>query len=423
MGATLQNFVNKHVWDFEKRSTTSSDMSIGGRFWDFVKGSGGFQSVSVRDAQMIAAVYTALSVRSQTIASLPINVYTELPNGDKKNRIDHPSYMPLAHEPNDYMSSANLFMTVMLNMDSEGNAYVYIHRNGRREVSSFELWCPTEVSVNLVEGSAFYTYEGETYPARDVLHFRMFSNNGLHGLSPIRMNQSTMGMAKKLDEFSGMSIGEKPPGILGYEGDLTPEQRAQNQIAWEKDRKAGKTPIMSGKWKYTPVMISPGDAEYLGSRKLNKTDIWGIWKIPPIFAQDYERATFANAEQSDLIYAKHTITPIVKVFEQEINMKCFTEAEKLTTYVKFNMNGLLRGDMKSRAEFYTVMRNAGGMDGNEMRSLEDMNTYIGGDIKTLQVQNIPVDMMRKYWESKSTVKETAPAGTQRDAYEEQPVLN
>ncbi len=419
MGATLQNFINKHVWNTEKRSATSSDMSIGGNFWQWVNGSGGFQKVSVTKAQMIAAVWTALSVRSQTIASLPINIYTELPNGDKTNRVDHPAYYPLAHEPSDYMSSANMFMTLMINMDSEGNAYAYIHRDGRRQPRSFEIWCAPSVAVNVVGGSAFYTYEGETYPARDVLHFRMFSNDGLHGLSPIKMNQSTMGMAEKLDQYAGQSIGDKPPGILSYKGTLTPEQRTQNQISWEKDRKEGKTPVMAGDWTYSPIMISPGDAEYLGSRKLNKTDIWGIWRIPPIFAQDYERATFSNAEQSDLIYAKHTVMPIVKVLEQEINMKCFTEAEKKNTYVKFNMNGLLRGDIKSRAELYTSMRQNGAIDGNEIRSLEDMNSYPGGNIKTIQVQNIPVDQLREYYTKQVAPTGGDPSKQRSDAYEKE----
>ncbi len=114
--------------------------------------------------------------------------------------------------------------------------------------------------------------------------------------------------------------------------------------------------------------------------------------------------------------------PIVKVLEQEINMKCFTEAEKKNTYVKFNMNGLLRGDIKSRAEFYTSMRQNGAIDGNEIRSLEDMNSYPGGNIKTIQVQNIPVDQLREYYTQKVAPTGGDPSKQRSDAYEE-PVLN
>jgi len=420
MGATLQNFINKHVWNFEKRSSTSSDMSISGKFWDFVYGTG-LQKVSVRQALAISAVYTALSVRSQTIGSLPINIYKSIGDGNTESLPNHPAYYPLAHEPSNYMSSANMFMTAMLNMDSEGNSFIYIHRNGRFQPKSFEIWESSMVTINLVDGEAFYSYEGRTYPARDVLHFRMFSLDGLHGLSPIRQNQATMGMAKKLDEYVGQALGAKPPGVLSYDGDLTPEQRAQNKEDWNKQD--GKIKVMSGNWKFTPTIISPGDAEYIASRKMNKTDIWGIYKIPPVFAQDYERATFANAEQSDLIYTKHTVIPIVTMIEKECNMKLFTEAEKATTFMKMNVNGLLRGDLKSRAEFYTSMRNTGSMDGNEIRSLEDMNSYKGGDIKVVQGGMIPVDQLRKFWESKSTAQPIGDGSAKRDAYEFNEVIN
>jgi phage portal protein BeeE len=135
--------------------------------------------------------------------------------------------------------------------------------------------------------------------------------------------------------------------------------------------------------------------------------IYGIWRIPPVFAQDYIRATFTNAEQSDLIFVKHTITPVVRIYEQEINMKLFSEREKKNTYYKFNLNGLMRGDTQARAAFYKSMRDIAGMNGNEIREREDMNHYDGGEIFTIQSANAPIDQLRDFYASK-----VAPSGSQ-----------
>lgn len=93
-------------------------------------------------------------------------------------------------------------------------------------------------------------------------------------------------------------------------------------------------------------------------------------------------------------------------------MKLFREREKRNTYVKFNLNGLLRGDIQARAAFYTAMRNVGGMNGNEIRSLEDMNAYEGGDIFTLQSANCPADQLREFYKSK--VAPTSSPSTEGD---------
>lgn len=398
MPAKFQDWFTKNIWATgEKRGTSSSD-TINGKFWDYFM-QDGFETVPVSQAQKISAVYTCLNVRSQTVAALPINIYRES-KGEKITLTDHPAYYPLAHQPNSYMSSANMFLASMLHADSEGNSYLRIYRDGKNRPNGFEIMLPLDVSVTSVEGSAFYNWKGEIIPGRNVLHFRWFSLNGLHGISPIRMNAMTMSMAKKLDKYAGLALGDRPPGYLSYDGVLKPEQLAQSQESWMNDRARGKTPVLSGNWKYNGVMISPGDAEYILSRELTKRDIYGIWRVPPIFAQDYERATFANAEQSDLIFAKHTISPIVRLIEQECNLKLFTEEEKTNTYVKMNLNGLLRGDLQARQGFYSVMNNIGAMNANEVRSLEDQNPYKGGEIYTKQAANIPVDMLREFYSTK-----------------------
>lgn len=361
--------------------------------------------VTERRAHGLATAYTCINVRGRTIASLPIGIYQERP-GEKIFLDQHPAYYPTAHQPNNYMSSANLFLSSMIHSDSWGNSIIGINRNGRGEVNTYDLICPGEWDVQKVNGEAFYKINGEMYASRDVLHFRWWSIDGLMGISPIRQNQMTFGKAFRQNRYSAMALGERPPSVLSYEGQLTPEQRALNQKSWREDLEAGRTPILSGKWQYQGVLIPPGDAEYIETANLTEQQICGIFQMPPSFVQNYNRMTWSNSEQADLTYAKHTITPICRVIEQECNMKLFTEREKKNTYLKFNMNGLLRGDSKARAEFYTAMRNVGGLNGNEIRSYEDMNEYNGGDIFTVQGALIPVDQLREFYAAK--VEPTAP---------------
>lgn len=357
------------------------------------------EHVSEKRAHGLSTVYTCLNVRSRTIASLPLNPMIE-ENGTKRIITDHAVYYPLAQQANNYMSSAQLFLTSMIHSDSWGNSVIGINRDSRGRPYSFDIIEPTNWEATRMDGEAYYKINGEMYTSKDVLHFRWFSLDGLMGISPIRQNQILMGSAFKQARYQGMTLGQRPPGILHYEGNLSAEQRAQNQKSWEKDQSIGKVPILSGKWGYEPIIIPPGEAEYIQTANLTMQEIYGIYQLPPTFAQNYDRATWSNAEQADLVYAKHTVTPICRVIEQECNMKLFTEKEKKNHFVKFNMNGLLRGDITARAAFYTAMRNIGGMNGNEIRDREDMNGYDGGEIFTVQGANVPIDQLREFYSSK-----------------------
>lgn len=361
------------------------------------------EPVTVRRSLGLPAVYTSLNVLSRTMASLPINVMRETPvsGGMRKDVLtDHPAYDLIAHQPNPWMSSAQMMLSSTIHAHGWGNSVIGIDRDGFGRPVRLELIEQGDFSFSKVDGDVFYTVNGMTVSSRDVLHFRWFTLDGLCGLSPILLNRITVGKAFKQERFSAMSMGLKPPGYLTNATPLNPTVRAQNAENWSKAIANGDTPALTGDWKYVPLMISPGDAEYLGTANLTERQIYAIYQIPPAFAQMYERMTWNNAEQADLIYAKHTITPIARIIEQECNIKLFTESEKKNTFVKMNINGLLRADTKTRAEFYTAMRNIAGINGNEIRDKEDMNPYEGGDIFTIQGANVPIDQLREFYAAK-----------------------
>lgn len=368
------------------------------------------EPVSVQRALGLPAAYISLNVRSRTIASIPIKPMI-FENGNTRVLDDSPIYYPLVQQANNYLSSANMFLTSMLHADGWGNSIIGINRDSRFRPYSFDIIEPNEWSVTKKGGEAFYVIRGETYTSRDVLHFRWFSMDGLCGISPILQNKMTFGKAFKENRYSATTLGQTVPGFLHYEGNLTPEQRAQNQKSWSSDRTMGNVPLLTGKWDYKSTMMAPEAAEYIERANLTDEQIYGIFQLPPVFAQNYRRATWANSEQSDLFYAKHSIQPVCTVIEKECNMKLYTEKEKKNQFTKFNLNGLMRADSVARAQFYTAMRNVGGLNGNDIRAFEDMNGYEGGDIFTTQVQNIPLELLREYYEKQM---QPEPAQPQRN---------
>lgn len=415
MPGKLQQWFYENIWDTSKSWTAGDDIyDINGTvihpFYSVDNASG--EIVTERSALKNATIFSSVNVRGNTVASVPCNVIQES-NNQKQILTDHPAYYLIAHQPNSYMSAANFWKTIMLHVDIWGNAYAYIGRDSRRNPISLDIWVPWEVSVSVSNGIAYYTYQGETVPGRDVLHYRFYSFDGLCGRSPVRENSATIGMAMKLDRYTAILMGIQPPGVLSTDKTLTPEQRSQNRIAWQK-AKAGDIRVLDGGFKYQPVMTPADEAAFAIQRRQNKTDLLGIWQMPPQFVQDLERSTFSNAEQMDLVYAKHTIVPPCRNIELENNMKLFFEKEKANTYTKFNLNGLLRGDIAARQAFYQAMVNSGVMNRNEARSYEDLNPYPDGDNFLVQGAMVPADLLREKYEKE--VLTTVPTKTKLNGH-------
>jgi HK97 family phage portal protein len=406
----FQQWFNRNIWETSRRGWTAGDdiYDLNGNIIHsfYTDDNAAGEIVTERNALRNSTVYTATYVRGNTIASLPVNVIQE--SGNKKNVLtDHPAYYLLSQQPNSYMSAANFWKTLMLHVDIWGNGYAYIKRDSRRNPIEFHIWEPWEVSVVFEDGDVYYHYQGEVVPSYDMLHYRFYSFDGICGRSPVRENRNTIGMAMKLDRYSAILMGVQPPGILSTEKVLTNEQKAQNRIAWQS-AKPGNIRVLDGGFKYQPVMTPSDESAFAVQKRQNKTDLLGIWQMPPQFVQDLERSTFSNAEQMDLVYAKHTVVPICRNLELENNMKLFKEKEKANTYTKFNLNGLLRGDLAARQAFYQSMVNTGIMNRNEARSLEDLNPYTGGDDFLVQGAMVLADMLREMMKSKLIPTATDP---------------
>ena len=272
MGALLQDFVKKYIWN-------SSSWTAGDDIFDthgniihsfYTSDNTAGELVTERNALRNSTIYSSTYVRGNTIASLPCNVIKE--EGGKKNIItDHAAYYLVHDQPNSYMSSANFWKTIMLHVDIWGNGYAYIQRDSRRNPTALHIWLPWEVTLEVEDGELFYHHNGDSVHSRDMLHYRFYSFDGVFGRSPVRENSHTIGMAMKLDRYSTILMGVQPPGILSTEQILTPEQRAQNKKMWN-EAKPGQIRVTDGGFKYTPIMSTSQESAFEIQKRQNKTE-------------------------------------------------------------------------------------------------------------------------------------------------------
>jgi HK97 family phage portal protein len=352
-------------------------------------------------AMRVSTFYTCVLVRAESLASLPAHV-CQYTSGGTIKAYNHPAHYLIHDRPNPFQTASDFWKTVSAHIDTQGEAIAIISFSGNMRPTALNLISePREVDVIVSDGRPWYRYKGVLYEDWQVLHFKDLSLDGLRGTSKVRYNAETLGYASKLKAFGKSAIGTKPPGYFSTEASFDTIKRQQEDLAkgWKENIAAGKTPFLPLGLKYNHLMISPGDAQYLDAINATKEDIYGICRVPPTLAQNYERATFSNAEQQDLVFIKYTMLPLITNIEQECNSKLFSESNKTSAepyYVKFNVAAFMRGDLKSRAEFYRTLASAGLINGDTVADLEDWNKWEGGDMRFVPLNMIPLHKAEEY---------------------------
>lgn len=360
--------------------------------------------IGTQNAMRIATVFTCVLVRAESLSTLPVNVMQSTATGSKV-AYNHPVYNLIHNKPNPFQTASSFWKSVSAHIDLYGNCFAIVTYSGRYQPVRIELIeDPCSVQVKRTDsGNAYYEFNGKNYKDYEILHFKDLSIDGYYGCSKIKYNASTVGYASKLRTFGNNAIGVKPPGYFTTEQNYDVVSKQQDNLSkgWSQNIAEGKTPLLPFGLKYMNLQISPGDAQYLEAIGATKEDIWGIFRIPPTLAQNYERATFANAEQQDLVFIKYTMLPIVTNIEQECNAKLFAESNvtaKEPFYVKFNVNAFMRGDFASRTQGYRTLWERGLITGNMVADLEDWNHFEGGDRRFIPMNMMPLDKVDEFME-------------------------
>ena len=231
----------------------------------------------------------------------------------------------------------------------------------------------------------------------DVLHIPGLGFDGLVGYSPIAMAKNAIGMAIACEEFGAkfFANGAAPSGVLEHPGTIKDPSRVRE--AWQSQfggsSNSGKVAVLEEGMKYTPISISPEQAQFLETRKFQINEIARIFRVPPHMVGDLEKSSFSNIEQQSLEFVKYTLDPWVIRWEQSIMRSLLTPEEKKTYYAKFNLDGLLRGDYQSRMNGYAIGRQNGWMSANDIRELENLDRIPeeeGGDLYLINGNMLPM---------------------------------
>lgn len=320
-------------------------------------------------AMQMTAVYSCVRVLSEAIASLPLHLYRFTDSGGKEKATDHPLYFLLHDEPNTEMTSFIYRETMLTHLLLWGNSYSQIIRNGRGEVVGLYPLMPSRMTVDRDEkGNLYYEYmvsDGDNPDLKqgtvrlkpeNILHVPALGYDGLVGYGPIAMAKNAIGLAIATEEYGSKFFqnGAAPSGVLEHPGTL--KDPAKIRESWTQtfggSGNSGKVAVLEEGMKYSPISIPPEQAQFLETRKFQIEEIARIFRVPPHLIGSMEHSTFSNIEQQSLEFVKYTLDPWVSRLESSMNRRLLSDEEKGKYFVKFNLDGLMRGDYKSRMDGY-----------------------------------------------------------------------
>lgn len=395
------------------RSATNTQLSSGYSFLFGPTSSG--RAVNERTAMQMTAVYSCVRILAEAIAGLPLHVYQTRSDGGKEKAVTHPLYRLLHDEPNPEMTSFVFRETLMTHLLLWGNAYAQVIRNGRGEVIGLYPLMPNRMSVGRDSAGRLYyeyqrtseeppraEYERVVLPPSEVLHIPGLGFDGLVGYSPIAMAKNAIGMAQACEDYgaSFFANGAAPGGVLEHPGTIKDPSRVRESwtATFGGARNGNKIAVLEEGMKYTPISVSPEQAQFLQTRKFQMGEIARIFRIPPHMIGDLDKSSFSNIEQQSLEFVKYTLDPWVIRWEQALT-KTLLDPRDPGVFVKFNVEGLLRGDYASRMQGYAVARQNGWMSANDIRELENLDRIApedGGDLYLVNGNMLPLSLAGAY---------------------------
>jgi HK97 family phage portal protein len=340
------------------------------------------------------AVFSAVRVSAETIGSVPVQVYKKTKDG--REVAENNNLYEIFHEvPNSEMTCQALKESGMMALNLGGNAFFQKLKNKYGDIVGLYPLDWTRVTIERDKNTQELQYRVSTdaspqqkiYTRAEVFHIPAFSWDGICGLSPMAYCGSAAVLGKQYEMYSRnfFKNGAFTSGVLEFPTALsdTSFDRIKKDFAssYQGLVNAGKPIILEDGGKFNPLKMSQADAQFMDSARFQLEEIARIYRVPLSLLQDFGRATWANMEQQQLFFVVYHVLPWVKRWEENIKTQIQTpDQRRLGLYVEFNLNTLLRGDAKTRAELYASARQWGWMSPNDIRRLENMNPIPNGDI-------------------------------------------
>ena len=354
------------------------------------------RAVNARMAENLSLVASAVGVISSALASLPAYVYRTAGDG-RESDDGHPLARLIDEGPNTHQAWTDWTEWTAAQVLLRGNALSEIVRDGAGAVVALEPVPWENVSVMLLpSGRLAYdvtritdAWGGTGRPRRliegDVFHLKDRSDDGLVGRSRLSRSPAVIDTALSVQEFAGAMYQNQatPRGLLSIKGKLSDGTAERLRDQWQKmfagASNAARTLILDQEGSFSPISVSPEDAELLASRKFTTEELCRLFQVPPPLVQDYSHNTFTNSHQASLWFAQFCLAPWCRKIEAELKRSVFTVDERSTHHVELDLSAMTRGDFEARWQSYKVAIDANILTVNEVREAEGYNPRPDGN--------------------------------------------
>lgn len=366
-------------------------------------------SVTPETAMRCAPVAGIVKVLSETLAQTPCHLYRKTSTG-RERAGDHPLERILSDSANPWTTASEFRLVMQAALSLHGNAYAFCNRGADGQVVELIPLDPRAVTVEpdkaTLEPRYILTTDGQRreYSRRDILHIRGVGASPYVGDSPVTLAREAIALSLILETHGSALFGRgaRPGGLFEVPGALSDVALARLKASaasnHEGGHNAGKTMVLEGGAKFVPLQLTSVDAQYLELRKFQLQEIARVWRVPLHLLADLERVTHSNAEQMGQQFLTYCILPILRLWQDAIALTCLTPDERREYYVEFLVSDLARADLSGRFAAYSQAINAGLLNPNEIRAMENRGPYPGGEVFTRPVNLAPAP----------TTAETAP---------------
>lgn len=372
---------------------TGEKRSLGGSsgLFPFFGGTSPTQ-LSSSGALKISAFWCAVNSISNSVALLPKNVYIKK-NNERHPQPNHPVHYLIHDEPHSYMTAFVFWFTMTVTMLIRGNAYALIVRNGAGAVVSLQF-ITDGVTVKEKDGQLYYFIGGNTYLAHEIFHLPGFAFNGISGMGVVDFAAANLGVSLSADEFAQNAYSDKGITYGIAETDKVIDGKGERNIAVAfnnalvASNKKHRIAVFDEGMKYKNISLDPAQSEFIKAKASGVEDIARWFGIPLHKLHTSGEGGYNFLVEMSQEYLSSTIAPIGEKIKQEAHRKLFTRTERKSgLYIMLNYRKLLETNPEARANYYQKMIYSKIYSPNEVRDLEDMNPYEGGD-EYLQMTNL-----------------------------------
>ena len=370
------------------------------------------KSVNDDTALSISAAWCCRKILSESIGMLPWGMFRKEPDGNATRVADHWLEDVLVWSPNRDQTSVEFRESLTLGLTGDGNAYSFIESAANRVTSLVPMMGVTpdrkrgsNTQLKIADGDIFYRYNDRgrpvDLPREKVWHVKGFGHDSLRGLSPIMAARQAMGGALAQEEFANLFFaqGGMPAGVVTYPGWLNADQKVQAKEAL--DQMVGglgnshKMALFQGGMKPEPwSTMNLEEMQFIVARRFSVLEICRFYRVPPHMVAELEKgASYASIEQMSQEFVMFTLMPYLTRYEASVSRWLIPANERRRYFIRFNFEGLLRADSKSRAEMYASAVQNGWMNRNEVRAKENLNNVAGLDEFTAQMNLTTVEKL------------------------------